>query len=832
MKASSLSAVIEARRLEAAQNLKPKTQSELGQFMTPQAIAQFMASMFQDTTVSTIELLDAGAGVGSLSAAFTQEILQRKNQVSQIKLTAYEIDEQLSNYLAVTASDCKVYCAAQGIDFQAQINQADFIKAGADFFFLTNQPTQTFTHAILNPPYKKIQNKSAHRQLLSSIGIETVNLYTGFLALAIKLLAANGEFVAIIPRSFCNGAYYKAFRKFLLSEVAIKQIHLFEQRDGLFDHGVLQENIILHGVKGQDQQDVLISTSTDATFTDLKTRSLAFDHIVKPNDPEAFIYINTDQERQEYAEQIAKLPYTLRDLGLQVSTGPVVDFRLAEYLQPEPTENSYPLIYPQHCQQFFVHWPLLGAKKPNAIANQQPVQKWLYPNGYYVVIKRFSSKEETRRISAYLHDPNSVPGDKVGFENHLNVIHCKQQGLSPELAKGLTLYFNSSLCDLYFRQFNGHTQVNVGDLNKLRFPDSATLIKLGNYLQRDALPDQITIDTLIEEEILSMTTSMFPEQQAREQKIAEAQQILEALGFLRQQLNQRSALTFLALLDLPAQTPWSDAKNPILRTKEIIAWTKDFYHVHYAPNTRETIRKDTLHYFVEANLIIQNPDEPYRPINSPKWCYQVELSALKLIQTFGSEDWDAALAEYRQTHVGLQQRYAKFRDEHTINIVLESGLEYQLSPGEHNVLIEAIITKFRQKFAPNSKVIYIGDTGSKWAHVDHETFEQLGISLDPHGKMPDVVIYDQARQWLILVESVTSSGTVDGKRHDDLTKLFANPVAGLVFITAFPDRQMMRRYLDRISWESEVWIAEAPDHLIHFDGERFLGPYDKPDKLS
>jgi adenine-specific DNA-methyltransferase len=822
---SSLIETTETRRLEASRKLKPATQTKLGQFMTPQPIAQFMAELFDDPTESEIRLLDAGAGIGSLTAAFVETVLQRPNTLQQIAVTAYEVDTLLSSYLQQTLSACQQSSNEKAIDFTAEIYQEDFIMAGADLFFLSSTPSKTFTHAILNPPYKKIQTKSAHRSILSSLGIETVNLYSAFLAITIKLLEPGGQFVAIIPRSFCNGTYYKPFRRFLLNEVGIKHIHLFESRNGLFDDGVLQENIILHGIKHQAQQHTTISSSTDARFLDLQARTLAFSQVVKPNDPEAFIYLSHHQENQEYAEQIAALPCTLKDLGIKVSTGPVVDFRLASYLEPDPKPQTFPLIYPQHCQNYFVHWPLLGAKKPNAIANEEPVRKWLYPNGHYVLVKRFSSKEEPRRISAYIHDPQSVPGEWIGFENHLNVFHIHQNGLPPELARGLALYLNSSLCDLYFRQFNGHTQVNVGDLNKLRFPNAETLIRLGTHLDQTALPEQSTIDALVEEELFIMTNQLHPDAHAREQKLNEARHILEALDFLRLQLNNRSALILLALLNMQAQKSWDQAENPLLRTKEIIAWSKDYYDVHYAPNTRETIRKDTLHYFADAALIVQNPDEPNRPINSPKWCYQVEPEALELIRSFGSPQWETKLATYKQQREGLKQRYAKIRQDQQVQVLLEQSESYQLSPGEHSDLIKAIITDFRQNFAPNSKVLYIGDTGNKWAHFDQASFQALGIQLDPHGKMPDVVIYDQARQWLILVESVTSSGTVDGKRHAELSRLFANQQAGLVYVTAFPDRQLMRRYLDSISWESEVWIAEAPDHLIHFNGERFLGPY-------
>lgn len=167
------------------------------------------------------------------------------------------------------------------------------------------------------------------------------------------------------------------------------------------------------------------------------------------------------------------------------------------------------------------------------------------------------------------------------------------------------------------------------------------------------------------------------------------------------------------------------------------------------------------------------------------------------------------------------------RDQRRIPVQIAAGKEITLSPGEHSELIRAIIESFAQRFAPGSVLVYAGDTGDKWGYFDAPLLAQLGVDVDSHGKMPDVVLHYVERNWLLLVESVTSHGPVDGKRHTELAKLFRKSTAGLVYVTAFPNRPIMGRYLGEIAWETEVWVANAPSHLIHFNGDRFLGPYSR-----
>jgi len=311
-----------------------------------------------------------------------------------------------------------------------------------------------------------------------------------------------------------------------------------------------------------------------------------------------------------------------------------------------------------------------------------------------------------------------------------------------------------------------------------------------------------------------------------EQKMGEALEVLEALGFPRQQRNERSALTLLSLLDLKPDDVWDNASDPLMGITPMMEFFAKHYGKQYAPNTRETVRRQTVHQFVQAALILPNPDKPSRPTNSPKAVYQIEPSVLKLLREFGKPSWIGHLRKYLRTVKTLKKLYARERDIRRIPVKLLNGQDIMLSPGGQNVLVKKIIEDFCPLFTPGGHVIYVGDTQTKWAYFDPDALEKLGVEIEEHGKMPDVVLYHLEKNWLVLIEAVTSHGPVNPKRRQELKELFAGSKAGIVYVTAFLDRRTMMKYLDDISWETEVWIAESPTHLIHFNGERFLGPYE------
>jgi adenine-specific DNA-methyltransferase len=460
--------------------------SQLGQFMTPPSIADFMASLFTVPKSGTIQLLDAGAGQGALTTAFVERS-HGSTGSRRINATAFEFDDEILPALRASIAALSIYAACELIE-------GDFVEEAANRICLGKG--ERYTHAILNPPYKKIGNDTKYRALLRAAGLETVNLYSGFVGLALELLEPGGELVAIIPRSFCNGPYYQPFRRFILRRAAVRHIHLFDARNKAFkDDGVLQENIVIKLVRGAEQGAVTISTSTDDSFADYAEKQHAFARIVLPDDADTFIHIPTGDDEQILER--ASFGHTLADLGLTVSTGPVVDFRLREDLRAEPEAGTVPLLYPGHFNGTGLQWPKPGFKKPNAIRDCMATRKWLYPNGFYAVVRRFSSKEERRRIVANVIDPARLPAAMIGIENHLNVFHTKRQPISEDLAHGLAAYLNATAVDTYFRRFNGHTQVNATDLRVMRYPSRDSLIALGQWAKGRVIVSQDEIDVRV-----------------------------------------------------------------------------------------------------------------------------------------------------------------------------------------------------------------------------------------------------------------------------------------------------------------------------------------------
>lgn len=313
---------------------------------------------------------------------------------------------------------------------------------------------------------------------------------------------------------------------------------------------------------------------------------------------------------------------------------------------------------------------------------------------------------------------------------------------------------------------------------------------------------------------------------AKASQILNAQAVLHAVGFGVRQSNEMAALVLLALLDLKPRQIWSEATAPLRGITPIIGFISNCYDISYAPNTRETIRDEAVKYFAEAGLLIRNPDQPTRPTNSGNTVYQIEPGALALFQTYGSENWPAGLSSYLKKSAAIRDEIRRQRTLARVPVTFPDGRKVTLSPGGQNPLIKAVVEGFCSRFIRDAVIAYLGDTETKFLHLKEAYLKNLGVTLDASAKMPDVVAHDHRRNWLVLIEAVTSEGPVDGKRRMELKALFKNSKAGLVFVTAFETRKIMQSFLGQISWETEVWIAEDPEHLIHFNGKRFLGPYD------
>jgi len=476
--------------------------SQIGQFLTPAAIAQFMSSMFE-TDFQEVRILDPGAGAGVLFAACVETVISGKNRPLSIEVVAYETDSAILPYLEETMKRCQSLCTSDGTAFRGIVKGEDFVSAAIaetrDSLFAA--PGGRFTHAILNPPYKKINSHTAMSRMLYASNIEVANLYAVFVWLSMRLLEPGGQMVAITPRSFCNGPYFKKFRTTFLHMMSLTRIHVFESRKKAFgDDGVLQENIIYHAIRGpQKPKSVTISASDGLEFDKTRTLSVPYGRVVHPGDRDMFIHLGVDNNGVSLAERMECFTSSLDRLGLSVSTGRVVDFRARKHLEQSPQQGTVPLIYPCHFKHGFIDWPVTSGKKPNAIVSSSETSDLFVEAGFYVLTKRFSSKEQQRRVMAAIYDPARIAARLVGFENHLNYFHNQGKGLPADLAKGLALYLNSTIADQYFRLFSGHTQVNATDLRKMPYPTHAQLLRLGSYV-KETIPDQETVDAIVEKE--------------------------------------------------------------------------------------------------------------------------------------------------------------------------------------------------------------------------------------------------------------------------------------------------------------------------------------------
>ncbi len=332
-----------------------------------------------------------------------------------------------------------------------------------------------------------------------------------------------------------------------------------------------------------------------------------------------------------------------------------------------------PLVYPRNFDNGYISWPKPG-NKPQALALLPVTEELLVPKGTYVLVKRFSSKEEKRRVVAAVYDPSRIPAEWAGFENHTNFFHKNSKGIGTKLAKGLAAFLNSTLVDLYFRQFSGHTQVNATDLRNFRYPRRSQLEQLGSRIE-DTFPAQEQIDQDLED-VLNLpeeVTVRHPVQAKK--KIGESLEILKSLGLPQRQQNERSALTLLSLISVQPKTKWSKASAPLMGITPMMEFFAKYYGKQYAPNSRETVRRQTVHQFLDAGIVVQNPDLPERPTNKRgHTVYQIEAGLLELLRTWGTKKWTGGIRTYLSSVIEtLKTKYAQEREMKRIPVKVAKG---------------------------------------------------------------------------------------------------------------------------------------------------------------
>jgi type II restriction enzyme len=306
-------------------------------------------------------------------------------------------------------------------------------------------------------------------------------------------------------------------------------------------------------------------------------------------------------------------------------------------------------------------------------------------------------------------------------------------------------------------------------------------------------------------------------------KLNEARSVLSAIGMPAAQQTDMAALTLLVLAGLSEGDAWSIAARRSLRVHDILVEIKSRYGRAYAENTRETVRRQVLHQFEQAGIVLRNPDDPALATNSPRTHYALSEALLKVLHAFGSPEWDEQLAAFRSVSGALHELYGRDREQNRVPLTY-LGQVYQLSPGEHNRLQAAVIAEFAPRFAPGAKLLYLGDSENKRLILDAEELTRLNIPFTQHDKLPDIVLYDEAANAVYLIEAVTSHGPVSHKRRVELERLLVRCEAGRIYVSAFPDFATFRGFITEIAWETEVWLSEIPGHLIHFDGDHYLPP--------
>lgn len=302
-------------------------------------------------------------------------------------------------------------------------------------------------------------------------------------------------------------------------------------------------------------------------------------------------------------------------------------------------------------------------------------------------------------------------------------------------------------------------------------------------------------------------------------KLEQAKDILEKIGMPKAQQADLCAYTLLALLNIKEKSKWNTATNEYIRIHDIMEFIKQNYGVAYAENSRETFRKQAMHHFRIAALIEDN----LKATNSPNYRYRITIEVLNLIKKYGTKDWNKELAKYLKNHEKLISIYENKRNLTKIPVKI-NGENFEFSTGKHNELQKAIIEEFAPRFAQNSIVLYVGDTKDKDLYKDVELLEKLKISMGDHEKLPDVILYQKEKKWIYFIEAVTSVGPISPKRIVEITDMTRNCKLGKIYVTAFIDMKTFKKFTEQLAWETEVWLSEMPDHMIHLNGDKFMGP--------
>ncbi|RLA82745.1 MAG: hypothetical protein DRG78_06335 [Epsilonproteobacteria bacterium] len=473
--------LIEESRKKASSDIEIHKQKLFEQYFTPIDIAKYMCSLFSKID-KKVELLDAGAGVGNLGAISSLHYLKHNS----VNLTAVEWDTNLLKFINNNLSAIK----AKYNNFSFNIDNTNFYNFSQKALLNKKQ----FNRIIINPPYS-LTSKGTQEELLllEKLDVHTPNAYSNFIELSYRLLDEDGELVAIVPRSFCNGTRFTKFRLKMLNEVKIEFIHSFESRKEVFkEYGIFQEVVIMKLTKKNIKKTtVCISDKLDHK----KCEKFSFSKIIFKNDPYKFIHIPSKKDDKEILTKIYKLPSSLKKLGLTISTGKVVEYR-EPYLSNSKSDDSAVVIYQRNIKNGLLDLSIKGSSKQYLNRNELSSNKMILP-GNYIVMKRMSYKENKERISSAILTKKYFTNKYITIENHLNYIHKDGQGFEKDLVIGLNSYLSSNILDKYIRRFNGHTQINASDIISLPMPSYGTLMNIGKLMRNKIITNEQDIENLL-----------------------------------------------------------------------------------------------------------------------------------------------------------------------------------------------------------------------------------------------------------------------------------------------------------------------------------------------
>ncbi len=485
-----------ARQREFDATTSPELRKERGHFGTPAAIAEFMAGLFSDLPEGAVRILDPGAGVGTLSAAVCDRVLRLKLK-RHLQFELWEDDPKLVPFIERTMDRCRTALRAAGHDLAFTVRCDDFILANRQRTLFFVGPDGDFDLAILNPPYFKLRKESSQAQAMPHVVYGQPNIYALFMAVAAERLVGGGQMVAITPRSYFNGLYFKRFRRWFFSCMAARQIHVFESRTAAFkDDAVLQENVILHAEKQGPMDEVILSSSAGRDLQDVQRSASSYKRVIDDADGHNFVRVTAAGLEHDVVAGIDELEHRIGELGLEISTGPVVSFRATKFLRAERDEGTAPLLWLHNIRPFVTRFPERSTK-PGHITVSEASRRLLVPSRTYVVLKRFTAKEEKRRLVAGIVRPEDSYSEWIGLENHLNYVYRPGSELTMHEATGLAAYFNSALVDRYFRAISGNTQVNATEIRAMPMPDMATFRRIGQRVAKAGVTDESTINRVV-----------------------------------------------------------------------------------------------------------------------------------------------------------------------------------------------------------------------------------------------------------------------------------------------------------------------------------------------